>query len=75
MYEILYRSLYKIRSKNRKNCVYILLSMNIQVDRLAKVKGKDTHNGLSVDNISAGYEVKINIEFGDIVYKGLNLID
>ena len=43
--------------------------MNIQVDRLAKVKGKDTHNGLSVDNISSGYEVEIDIELSDIVNK------
>lgn len=31
-------SLYKIWSENRKNSIYVLLSMNIQVDRLAKVK-------------------------------------
>lgn len=49
--------------------------MNIQVDRLAEVKGKDTHNRLGIDNISAGNKVEIDIKLSDIVNKLLNLID
>ena len=43
--------------------------MNIQVDRLAEVKGKDTHNRLGIDNISAGNKVEIDIKLSDIVNK------
>jgi hypothetical protein len=58
-----------------KNLVNILLRMDAEVDRLGKIQTEDTHNGLGVDHISAGYQIKVIIELGNIIDKGLYLVD
>ena len=44
-----------------------------ELKRLCKVKAENTHDGLCVDNISAGYQVEISIKFCQIIDEGLAL--
>ena len=61
------------------NLHYVIQSsaicMDVEVDRLGKIQAEDTHDGFCIDNISAGYEIKIAVEFADLVYECLHLID
>ena len=49
--------------------------MDAERDRLVQVKGEDTHNGLCVNDVTAGDEIKIGIELGNVVYEVLDLVD
>ena len=67
--------LYHVGLQNIENFVSAILCMDIQINRLGKVQAEDTHDRLCINNVSAGYQVEVIIKFGDIVYKGLNLIN
>ena len=58
-----------------KNFVGVLCSVDIELDGLAQVKGKDSHDGLGVDHITAGHQVKVIVETGNIIDEGLYFID
>ena len=47
--------------------------MNIQIDRFGKIQTEDTHDGFCIDDISSGNQIKIEIIFGNIVYKCFTL--
>ena len=49
--------------------------MNIQVDGLGKIQAENTHNGLSIDNVPAGYQIEIIIKLSNIIYKGFYFVD
>ena len=49
--------------------------MDVQIDRLGQIQAEDTHNRFCVDDISAGNQIKINIELSSIVYERFNLIN
>jgi hypothetical protein len=52
-----------------------VFGMDIQVDGLGQIQAEDTHDGLGVDHVSAGYQIKVIIKPGDIVYKGFYFVD
>ena len=58
-----------------KNRVSALLGVNVELDGLAQVQGKDAHDGLGVNNITTGYQVEVIVETGNIIDEGLNFID
>ena len=58
-----------------KDLIDARLSVNVQIDRLGKVKAEDTHNGLGVNDISAGYQVEVNLIFGQVIYEGFYFIN
>ena len=43
--------------------------MDAKIDRLRKIQTEDTHDRFCIDDISAGYQIKIIIKFCDIVYE------
>ena len=49
--------------------------MDIQVNGLGEIQTEDTHNGLCVDDISAGYQIKVIVKLGYFIHKRLYLID
>jgi hypothetical protein len=49
--------------------------VDVQVDRLGQIQGEDAHDGLGIDDISAGHKIKIVIKLCDIVDKGLYLVN
>ena len=49
--------------------------MDVQVDRLGKIQAEDTHDGLCINYVSAGYQIEIIIELSNIVYERLYLIN
>ena len=49
--------------------------MYVQINGFGQIQAEDTHNGFGINNISAGYKVKIAVEFGYIVYEGLYLVN
>ena len=49
--------------------------MNVQVDRLGKVEAEDSHNGLCVNYITAGYQIEIIGEAVNIIDKLLYFVD
>ena len=61
--------------KCRKNAVYVIFCMDVQIDRLGQIQAEDTHNRFCVDDISAGNQIKINIELSLIIYERFNLIN
>ena len=49
--------------------------MDVQVDRLGKIQTEDTHDGLCINYVSAGYKIEIIIELSNIVYERFYLIN
>ena len=49
--------------------------MDVQVDRLGQIKAEDAHDGLSVDNVSSGYQIEVVIKLRNIIYERFYLID
>ena len=47
-----------------KDLVSVGLGMNVQIDGLGKVKGENSHDRLSVDNVPSGYQIEIGIILG-----------
>ena len=50
------------------NLHYVIQSsticMDVEVDRLGKIQAEDTHDGFCIDDVSAGYQIEVNIELG-----------
>ena len=53
----------------------ITVGMDIKIDRFGQVEREDTHDGLGVDNVTAGDQIEILIKTIDINDKMLNLVD
>ena len=51
------------------------ISMNVEIDRLGEIQAEDSHNRFCIDYISAGYQIKVTVEFADFVYKCFHFID
>ena len=68
---------YHIRCEDLQDLFHIgIAGMDIAVDRLAEIQREDSHDGLRVDDISSGDEIKVYIlETNQIVDKGFHLID
>ena len=67
--------LYNVGLQNRQHFFCAVLGVDIQIDGLGEIQAEDTHDGLCVDHISAGNQVKVTIKFGNIVYKGFHFVD
>ena len=46
-----------------------------KIDGLGEIQAEDAHDGLGVDHVSSGYQIKIHVKLGQIVYERLNFID
>ena len=61
------------------NLHYVIQSsaicMDVEVDRLGKIQAEDTHDGFCVDDVTAGYQVKIIVKLRDVGYEGFHFID
>ena len=62
--DVIRRSVNDVWSQDTQNSINIALSMDIKVNRLGQIQAEDAHNGLCVNNISAGNQIKINIKLG-----------
>jgi len=51
------------------------LCMDVQVDRLGKIKAEDSHDGLCIDHIAAGDQIKIIGVTVDIIDKLFYFVD
>ncbi len=51
------------------------VGVDVKVDRLGEIQAEDTHDGFGVNHISAGYQIEVIIEFGDIIYKRFYLVN
>ena len=69
------RLLNQIRLQNRHNLINVVFGMNVQVNRLGQIQREDAHDGLCIDDISSGHQIEIIIELGNVVYKGLHLVN
>ena len=49
--------------------------MDVEVDGLGKIEAEDTHDGLSVDYVSAGNKIEVILELGNVIYEALYLVD
>ena len=50
--------------KCRKNAVYVIFCMDVQIDRLGQIQAEDTHNRFCVDDIS---DLTLSMEFNEIL--------
>ena len=53
----------------------VLIVMDVQVNILGKVKAENSHDGLCIDHVSSGYQIKLGVESCHIVYKCLYLVN
>ena len=49
--------------------------MDIQGQLLGEVEAEDTHDGLSVDGVSAGYDINVILAAGNDSYEILDVVD
>ena len=61
--------------ENFHNFLSTILGVNVQIDGLAQIQTENAHDGLCIDDVSAGNKVEIIIEFGDVVYERFYLIN
>ena len=47
-----------------KDLIQSGISMDVQVDGFGKIEAEDTHDGFCIDDVSAGYQIEVNIELG-----------
>ena len=64
-----------IRLESIENLIGAFLGVDVELNGLAQVKGKDSHDGLCVDHITAGYQVEVIVKTANIIDEGLNFID
>ena len=69
------RSVDNVRSKDLQDLVRVILRMDVQFDGLGKIQTEDAHDRFGVDHISAGYEIKIEVIFGNIIYKSFDFVN
>lgn len=55
--------------------IHILIGMNVQIDGFGQIQREDTHDGLSVDNVTAGNQIEIGIELSQIIDEGFYFIN
>lgn len=67
--------LYHVGLQNIENFVSAILCMDIQINRLGKVQAEGTHVDFASITYLPDTRSEVIIKFGDIVYKGLNLIN
>ena len=67
--------LYLILLKNLENIISAALGVDVEVDGLGKIEAEDTHDGLSVDYVSAGNKIEVIFELGNVIYEALYLVD
>lgn len=58
-----------IGGKDVENLIRIVLRMNIEFNRFGEIQTEDSHDGFGVDDIAAGDQIKIIVEFGDLIHK------
>ena len=58
-----------------KDLIQSSVSMDVQVDGFGKIQAEDTHDGLGIDYVSAGYQIEICIKLCKIIYERLYLIN
>ena len=68
-------SLDQIGLQRRHDFVEALFRMDVQVNRLGQIQTEDSHDGLGIDDISAGYQVKVIIKLGNVIDEGLHLVN
>ena len=68
-------SLDDVGIKCLENRVQIFSGMNIEADRTGKIKREDAHDRFCVDDITSGHEIKIIVKFGEVIHKGLDLVN
>ena len=61
--------------ENLKDLIQILFRMNAEIDRLGEIEAEDAHDGLRVDDISAGDKIEVVIKLCDVVYKCFDLVN
>jgi hypothetical protein len=49
--------------------------MNVEINRLGEIQAEDAHNRFRVNDISAGNEIKVIFELGDVIHERFNFID
>jgi hypothetical protein len=64
-----------IGSQGLQNLIDTSLCVNIQIDGLGQIQAENTHNGLGVDYVSAGYQIEVNVELGQVIYERLYFIN
>ena len=61
------------------NLHYVIQSsavcVDVEVDWLGEIQAEDTHDGLCINYVSAGYKIEIIIELSNIVYERFYLIN
>ena len=65
----------EIRLENFENRIDLFIVVDVQRDRFGEVQTEDSHDGLRIDDVTAGHQVKVGTEFGDVVDEVFNLID
>lgn len=65
----------QIRFQNRHDLFDVVLCVDVQINRLGKIQREDAHDRFGIDDVSSGYQIEIIIELGNVVYKGLHLVN
>ena len=52
-----------------------VIAVDIQGQLLGEVEAEDTHDGLSVDGVSAGYDINVILAAGNDSYEILDVVD
>ena len=55
--------------------VSAFLGVDVELDGLAQIEREDSHDGLGIDHVAAGYQVKIIVKTGNIINERLDFID
>ena len=64
-----------IGSQGLQNLIDTSLSVDVQIDGFGQIQAENTHNGLCVDYVSAGYQIKVNVKLGQVVNERLYFIN
>jgi hypothetical protein len=67
--------LYDVRLQYFKDFFCAVIAVNVQIDRLGKIKAEDSHDRLCIDYVSTGYEIEITVVLGNVVNKTLYLVN
>ena len=55
-----------VRLEHVDHFIGAFLGVDVEFDGLAQIQREDSHDGLGVDHITAGYQVKVIVETGFI---------
>ena len=58
-----------------EDLVHIVCGVDVQADGSGEIQRENSHDGLGINDVASGDEIKILIKFCEVVYKRFDLVD